>query len=72
MWTGHTLRGGIDYRPSIIEGPSVKKSYKPKSYGFVSDIWSLLVRVVDGNENIPELDNIQNNDDDHYEEDEGN
>ena len=49
-----------------------KKSYKPKSYGFVSDIWSLLVRVVDGNENIPELDNIQNNDDDHYEEDEGN
>ena len=26
MWTGHTLRGGIDYRRSLIEGPSVKRT----------------------------------------------
>ena len=49
-----------------------KKNYKPKSYHFVSDIWSLLVRVVEGGENIQELDNTQNNEEDHYEEDDDN
>ena len=29
-----------------------KMDYKQKSYNFASDIWSLFVRVVKGNENI--------------------
>ena len=49
-----------------------KKNYMRKSYHFVSDIWSLFVRVVEGNENIPELENVEVNDNDHYEEDEDN
>ena len=33
-----------------------KKQYKKKTYNFVSDIWSLFVRVIDQDEQIDGLD----------------
>ena len=44
----------------------------PSGWFDTRDIWSLLVRVVEGGENITELDNTQNNEDDHDEEDDDN
>ncbi|MEW8546818.1 MAG: hypothetical protein AB2693_25165 [Candidatus Thiodiazotropha sp.] len=48
-----------------------KKAYKKKTYSFVNDIWTMLIRIISGDENLPEL-NVDNpdGDEDHYEEDE--
>ena len=49
-----------------------RKGSVPSGWFDTRDIWSLLVRVVEGGENIPELDNTRNNEDNHYEEDDDN
>ena len=40
----------------FLENDSEKKQYKKKTYNFVSDIWSLFVRVIDQDEQIDGLD----------------
>lgn len=47
-----------------------KKAYKKKTFNFVTDIWIMLIRIIEGDENVPQL-NEQNPNEaaDHYEED---